>query len=393
MDMKSTLAAVDKDYIITLRRELHRYPELSFELPMTLALVRRELTALGVPFTERYGKSSIAAYINPDCEGFSIGIRADMDALPLNEKTGLPYRSEHPGVMHACGHDAHTAMLLGTAKALKSVEKQLACKVVLVFQASEEPEDSGAQAMVQDGLMDEIDVIIAMHVENWLPSGAIGVSPGPSMAASQPITIEFFGKTAHATLPQTGVNALAMAVSAYTGIQNMLVTRLSPSAEYVCSVGMLQSGVTDNVIPDYAHMKLSLRTYEPEQEAFIIERIQSISENAAAAQGGTMRLTTETKAPPVINDPAVAARVLAAAKSVVGEENVFPMPKKLSSEDFSFYLEKKPGALFRLGTRNESKGCTTLPHNNDFMLDEDALDVGSRVCVQFVLDNMTGFPT
>ncbi len=388
MDAAKALSAVDQEYILALRHELHQYPELTFDLPITLALVRRELTALDIPFTEKYGKSSITAFINPDHKDFSIGIRADMDALPLTEKTDLPYKSLHPGKMHACGHDAHTAMLLGTAKALKSVESELHCRVVLVFQACEEGEFSGARHMVHDGLMDEIDIILGMHVENWLEHGTIGICPGASMAASHPIQIKFFGKTAHATLPQSGVNALAMAVNTYNCINNMLATRMNPFDEYVCCVGMLSAGTTTNVIPDYAEMKISLRTYDTELQAFIVENIRKIAEGAADAQGGTIQFHHEDKALPLVNNIELSQKVLDAAEKVVGKENIAAMPRKLSSEDFSFYSNEKPGAFMRLGTRNEQKGCTTLPHNNDFLIDEDVLDIGSKVCVQFVIDRM-----
>ena len=384
------MIAVDKEYILALRHEIHEYPELEFDLPRTLAVVRRELDALGIPYTAQYGKSSIVGFLNPDCKDFTIGLRADMDALPLTEKTDLPYASKIPGVMHACGHDAHTAMLLGTAKALKALEDQLTCRVLLVFQPCEEGSDSGARNMVEAGLMEEIDIILGLHIENWLEAGTVGVGEGACMAASHPIKIEFFGKTAHASLPQSGASALAMAVNTYTGIQTMLATRIDPFAKYICCVGQLTAGHTDNVIPDYAQMKISLRTYETALESFIVETIRTIAENAAAAQGGTMKFHHETKALPVINHPAVRSAVLASAAKVVGQSNIAPMPIKMSSEDFSFFVDKKPGVFVRLGTRNAAKGCVTLPHNNDFMLDEDALPIGSQVFVQFVLDNMGG---
>ena len=384
------MISVDKEYILALRHEIHEYPELEFDLPRTLAVVRRELDDLGIPYTEQYGRSSIVGYLNPDCKAFTIGIRADMDALPLTEKTDLPYASKIPGAMHACGHDAHTAMLLGTAKALKALEKDLKCRVLLVFQACEEGSDSGAREMVKDGLMDEIDLIIGMHIENWLEAGTVGVGEGACMAASHPIHIEFFGKTAHASLPQSGANALAMAVNTYPGIQTMLATRIDPFAKYICCVGQLTAGHTDNVIPDYAQMKISLRSYDTALESFIVENIRAIAENAAKVQGGTVKFHHETKALPVINHPVVRQAVLESAAKVVGERNIAPMPIKMSSEDFSFFVDKKPGAFIRLGTRNAAKGCVTLPHNNDFLLDEDALPIGSQVCVQFVLDHMGG---
>lgn len=384
------LSAVDGNYIIKLRRELHQYPELCFDLPVTLSIVRRELDEMNIPYTDSYGKSSLAAFINPDSPGFSIGIRADMDALPLTEKTNLPYASKHPGKMHACGHDAHTAMLLGTGKALKAIEKDLDCRVVLVFQACEEGEESGAREMVKDGLMETVDVMIGLHVENWLEQGTVGICPGISMAASHPVRIEFFGRSAHATLPHSGANALDMAVRTYTGIQSMLATSINPFDDYVCAIGMLSAGSTDNVLPDYAEMKISLRTFDLELQHCLVEKIQQIAEHAALEQGGRILLHAETKALPIVNDPHITERILESAAKIVGSAGIVEMPRKLSSEDFSFYLEKKPGAFIRLGTRNASKGCTTLPHNNDFMLDEDALEIGSKVCVQFVLDNQEG---
>ena len=381
---------IDGSYILAIRRELHTYPELAFDLPKTLALIRRELDAMGIPYTEEYGQSSIVAFINPDCNGFSIGLRTDTDALPLTEKTGLPYASQHPGIMHACGHDAHTAMLLGAAKALKAMEKDLRCKVVLLFQACEEGELSGAKLMVRDGVMGLVDVIVGMHIENWLETGTVGICPGVSMAASHPLRIEFFGKTAHATLPQTGVDALSMAVETYNGIANMKATQMNPFDKYVCTVGMLAAGSTDNVIPDYAEMKISLRTFDTKVEAFIVENIRSIAESAAARRGGSIVFHEDTKALPLCNNPLVSQQLLASSSKVVGQDKIVTMPEKLSSEDFSFYVAEKPGAFLRLGTRNKEKGCVTLPHNNDFLLDEDALPLGSRIFVQFVLDNMGG---
>lgn len=391
MDIAKVLESVDKEYILSLRRELHMYPELEFELPKTLALIRRELEKMDISYTEEYGKSSIIGFLNPESTGFSIALRADTDALPLTEKTGLPYASKHPGMMHACGHDAHTAMLLGTAKALKSVEKELTCKVVLVFQACEEGELSGAKLLVRDGITDMADVFVGMHIENWLEVGTVGICPGVCMAASHPLHIEFFGKSAHASLPQSGVDALAMAVETYNGIMHMKATQMNPFEQYICSVGMLSAGSTDNVIPDYAQIKVSLRTYDTNVEKFIVDNIRTLAENAAARRGGTIAFHEDTKALPLTNHKSVSDRVLASAGKIVGENNIVTMPKKLSSEDFSFYAAEKPSAFLRLGTRNAEKGCTTLPHNNDFMLDEDALETGSRVFVQFVLDNMGGF--
>ena len=381
---------IDKDYIISLRREIHQYPEVGFELPKTVALVKRELDKMGIPYTEEYGKSSVVATINPEKKDFTIGIRADMDALLINEKTDVPFKSKHEGKMHACGHDAHTAMLLGTAKALKELESEINCRIKLLFQPSEEGKESGAEYMVKDGVMDDIDIIIGQHIENWLDVGTVGVCKGASMASSRTIKIEFFGKTAHATLPHSGVDALAAAVKTYNNIQFMLTREINPFDRYVCSVGKLSAGTTQNVIADYAEMLISVRAYSDEVDEHIEKRIEQIAKNAADELGAEVKLESLLKCYVVYNNPYISDLVLSSAAKVIGKDNLAEMPVKMSSEDFSHYLTKKPGVFFRLGTRNKEKGITTLPHNNDFNIDESALPIGSQVCVQFVLDNMNG---
>ncbi len=380
----------DKDYIIKLRREIHEYPEIGFELPRTISVVKRELETLNIPYTEEYGESSVVGIINPRKKGFTLGIRADMDALLIEEKTDLEFKSKIKGQMHACGHDAHTAMLLGTAKALKAMEDKIACRVMLVFQPSEEGIRSGAEALVNGGLMDEIDIIIGMHIENWLPSGKIGVCKGSSMASSRNFRLDFYGRTAHATLPQSGADALAAAVRTYNNIQYMLTREINPFSKYVCSVGKLEGGTSQNIIADRSYMLGTIRTFDMELDSFLIRRIEEIAKNTAAETGVEAVLDTSLKAYVVYNNPYISDLVLDSASKIVGQGGIVDMPEKLSSEDFSQYLTKKPGVFIRLGTRNEEKGCTTLPHNNDFMIDEDAFVKGSDTCVQVVLDNMNG---
>ena len=378
----------DKDYILDIRHRLHEYPEIGFELPKTIALVKQELEKLGIEYTESYGRSSVVAIINPKKDHFTIGIRADMDALLIEEKTDLPFKSKIKGQMHACGHDAHTAMLLGTAKALKQMEDKLACRVMLVFQPSEEGIQSGAEVLVKGGLMDEIDIIIGMHIENWLESGKIGVCAGSSMASSRNFRLDFYGRSAHATLPQSGADALAAAVRTYNNIQYMLSREINPFSKYVCSIGKLEGGTSQNIIADHSYMLGTIRTFDMELDTYLINRIQQIAQNAATEIGAEAVLDTSLKAYVVYNNPYLSQLVLASAEKV--SAGIQTMPEKLSSEDFSQYLTKKPGVFLRLGTRNAEKNCTTLPHNNDFMIDEDAFSIGTDTCVQFVLDNMHG---
>lgn len=380
----------DSAYIISIRRELHMYPELEYDLPKTTALVKRELSAVGIPYTERYWESSVIGYLNPDREGFTIALRADMDALPVEEKTGLPFSSCHPGQMHACGHDAHTAILLGVARALKRVESQLACRVKLIFQPCEEGGNSGANNLVNSGVMDDVDLIVGLHADNELPAGHIGICPGASMAARHRYGVEFFGKTAHAATPHTGHDALAMAVKAYNGIQVMQTRQIDPLQRFLCCIGALNAGITDNVVPDYAKMMISVRTFDLKLDSFILERIEEICHNAAAEMGGTAKVSHQFEAYPVINHPVLCRRMRTAVEKALGAEYADDMPIKMASEDFSYYVMKKPGCFVGMGTRNETTGCTSALHNNDFRIDEDGLVNGCKAFVQFVLDTMDG---
>ena len=377
----------DKDYMIRIRRELHEYPEIEYDLPRTVALVERELSEMGIPYTKEYGISSIVGTVGPEGAHPVIGIRADMDALPVNETTGLPYASKIPGKMHACGHDAHTTILLGAAKMLKRAEEAgaLSCCVKLIFQANEEGEDSGAEEMVKDGVMDGIDEIIALHQDVSVPSGSIGYCSGEFMAACHPYRIEFFGQAAHATMPERGKDAVAMAVKAYNDIYLMKCRELGPFEENIISISSIVGGTAHNIIADHALMLISFRFFSMETHDKVDRRIREICEHAAAELGGTVKVGGRLSAPAVINDPAITEKVRQAAAAVVGEDRVIPVRKRMGSEDFSFYLSKKPGMLLRLGNGNPEKGCVNASHASNFMLDEDVLEVGAKVFVQYVL--------
>jgi len=383
---KELFTQEDAAYVIAIRRELHQIPEIGFDLPKTTAVVKRELERMGIPYTQQYGQCSIVGTLNPDCTARTVGLRADMDALPVEETADVPFRSTHPGAMHACGHDSHTAMLLGAARALKRVEAQLPCRVRLLFQPNEEGAVSGAEMMVRNGAAEDLDFVLGLHIDNHVLSGTIGVFAGEYMAACHPYTIEFFGKSVHATMPQNGHDALAMAVKAYNDIYIMKAREVDPFTKLVLSISSIQAGHAHNVITDYAKMLISFRYYNEEVHRFIDSRIKQLCTNAAQELGGTVKFTDAVSCPAIYNDPQVVAAVEKAAAKVVGEGNVVPVVQKLSSEDFSHFLTRKPGAIIRIGTRNEEKGCTEAAHNSGFMLDEDALQNGARLFVQFILD-------
>ena len=378
---------IDKDYILQIRHAIHEYPEIGFDLSRTTTLVKIELEKMGIPYTEKYGQSSVVGYINPEAKHYTIGLRADMDALLIQEINDIPFKSKIDGQMHACGHDAHTAMLLGAAKALKEIKDQLTCRVMLIFQPAEEIE-SGAMLMVKNGVMDEIDIIVGMHVEGTMDAGKMGICKGESMASSRNFKIEFFGNTAHASLPHSGHDALAACVNAYTNIQMALARKINPMTEYVYSVGKMQGGTTRNVIADYAQMEGTIRTFDMNVDQIVIDTIEEVVTHTALNFGCTSKVTSEVKSLVVFNDHELTDRALHSISKVIGKENIAPMPKKMGSEDFSRYLAEKPGVFIRIGTRNAEKGICTFAHNNNFMIDEDVLDKGSATLVQFVLDSL-----
>ena len=382
---------IDNEYIKQLQHELHRIPELGFDLPRTVAVVKRELDQIGIDYTEQYGKGSIVAELNPEKKDFTIAIRADMDALAITEQSGVEYTSEIEGRMHACGHDAHTAILIGTIKALFEMKDEIACRVRFIFQPSEECPVSGAKMMIDNGVMDGVNVIICLHVCEC-NSGEIGVCVGAHQAASRPFKLEFFGESTHAATPQNGKDALAAAVRAYTSIKLMTATELNPMEKYVCSIGKLIAGTAQNIITDYAEMVGTIRTFNIETDSYIIGRIESIAKSIEAEMGVKYKLTTHLKSGVVYNNPKIAALVSAAAEKVVGKEKSVVAGMRLGAEDFAFYGEKAPATLFRLGIYNEAKGCTARAHNSDFKVDDDVLHLGAETFVQFVLDNMHGIP-
>jgi len=378
------------EYVVKLRREIHARPEIGFDLTNTLAIVRRELDAMGIPYTEKFGKSSIVGTINPDCEGFTIGLRADMDALPIQEENDVPYASKNPGQMHACGHDAHTAILLATAKELKMREKELTCRVKLLFTPAEEYIQPGCQLMAEDGVMDDIDCAVALHVNPDTPVGAIRTIAGPGNANSTGVTVEFFGKNSHAADQQNGHDAIAMAVQAYMAMETMIAKEFKAKEPRIFNVGAFNGGHTNNVICDYCKMFCTIRTFSDEVTEKILNRMRQIAEGVAAMSCGTAKVTVNKHLPYVLNDPVVKQKVDEAAAKVLGAENVMAKVQGMGGEDFAFLSRKKPSVQFNLGCRLQDAALRHPVHNPKFNIDEDCLAVGVKVFLQFVLDNMNG---
>lgn len=367
------------DYAVRIRRRLHEYPETGFDLPLTTALVAAELDAMGIACTNRYGTCSIVAELGQGDE--LLAVRADMDALPVDEVVDVPFRSKHPGKMHACGHDMHTAVLLAVAGYLKAHESELHRRVRLIFQPSEEGQISGAEMMVKNGVMDGVDRIICTHCENMLDAGLIGVCPGDYQAACVPATITFTGRASHATLPENGIDAIAMAHDAYARMKAM-VAQEAGERPYIWSVGRFSGGTVHNVIADRCAMDISFRFYDMVLEARVQERVRTICDEVAERCGGGVIYDWHISTGPVHNDPAMTA-AFAQCCTAAGLD-VRPIPRRMSSEDFGWYLAKRPGMIFRFGTRNEAQGCTTTAHCSDFKPDETGMQSAIRAFCAYI---------
>ena len=377
---------IDKDYIVKIYRELHQIPELGFDLPKSIAVICRELDAIGIPYTQQFGKSCVVATLNEGVGNKTIAIRADFDALPIEEETGLPYASTHPGIMHACGHDSHAAMLLGTAKAMKAMEKEIKCCVKFVFQSAEEIL-GGAKTLCDDGFMDGVDEIIACHINAEYMVNQFLVNRTCNSACSRGFKLHLYGKASHAAKPHNGVDAIAMAVRVYNDVQFMRAREINPIEKVVVGVGAIHGGTVNNIVCDHVEMNFTLRAQKTELEQHIFNRIQQIAKSVAADMGGRAEVELHKYVPALINDLGIVDALETAAIKAVGKENIFPRKEGLGGEDFAYYLQHKPGAMFNIGIREE--GMPYIPgHNGKLVISENALEAGPKIFVQYVLDRM-----
>lgn len=370
------------DYAVGIYRQLHMYPELGFELPRTVALVAAELDKLGIPYTDRYGRCSLVGYIGNDPSRPTLALRADMDALPIHELVDVPFRSRNNGVMHACGHDSHTAILLAAAKVLKGMEGSLPCNVRLLFQPSEEGAVSGAKMMVENGCLEGVDAVICTHCETILPTGTIGYLAGPAMAACAPITLRFYGVTSHASLPEFGVDAVAMAVESYTALKQM-VKEEAGDRPYIWSVGKFSGGDVHNVIPDLCTQEISFRFYDDAFAERVHQRILEIVDEIARRYGGSVELDWRVSTCPLINNENLVSQFVECFSDMEGV-SLQQVEIKKSSEDFAWCTKEKPGMLFRYGIANADKGTTNAAHRPDFKIDEEAMPYAILAFVNFV---------
>ncbi|MDP4163613.1 MAG: M20 family metallopeptidase [Bacillota bacterium] len=373
------LAKNVNDDVVAWRRHMHQHPELSFHEEKTSQFIFDTLTSFGNLELSRPTKTSVMARLIGSKPGKVLAIRADMDALPIQEENSSEYASQNPGVMHACGHDGHTAMLLGTAKVLSSLKEHIKGEIRFVFQHAEELFPGGAEEMVQAGVMDGVDLIIGTHLWAPIEKGKVGVVYGPMMAAPDTFWITVKGRGGHAALPHQTVDSIAIAAQVVTNLQHIVSRNTDPLDNLVLSVTQFVAGTTHNVIPGSVELCGTVRSFDASLRESIPAKMERVVKGITEAHEATYEFKYEFGYRPVINDAEVTKVIEETVMEVFGEEALDLMKPNMGGEDFSAYLQKVPGAFFYVGAGNEKTGITYPHHHARFDIDEDSLEIGVKM--------------
>ncbi len=379
-DKIKALASAYKEEVISHRRHLHANPELSYLEYETANFVKEKLEGMGITNLEQKAKTGWVALIqgkNPEKK--VIALRADMDALPIIEANEVSYKSKNPGVMHACGHDAHTASLLGAAKILNEVKNEFEGTIKLIFQPGEEVAPGGASFMIKDGVLENPQPagIIGQHVMPFIPVGKVGFRQGLYMASADELYITVKGKGGHGAMPETLIDPVLIASHLIVALQQVVSRAASPKIPSVLSFGRMEALGATNVIPNEVKIQGTFRTLNEEWRAKAHQKMLQIAHGIVEGMGGELDFEIRKGYPFLQNNPELTARATEAAKDYLGEENVLDLDIWMAAEDFAYYSQVVDGCFYRLGTRNEVKGITSGVHTPTFDIDEDALEIGS----------------
>ncbi|HVN52807.1 MAG TPA: amidohydrolase [Anaerolineaceae bacterium] len=362
------------EFTRSVRRDLHRHPELAFNEIRTSGIVARELNGLGMEVTSGIGKTGVVGLLEGGKPGPVVMLRFDMDALPVTEQTGAEYASENPGIMHACGHDGHVSIGLTVARILTNHKDDLPGIVKFAFQPAEECA-GGAEAMIKDGVLHHPrpERILGLHVWNEKPLGWIGVVPGPFMAGSEIFTVRILGKGGHAALPETTVDPVLAAAQVVTALQSIVSRNISSLQTAVVSVTRLKAGDAFNVIPPSAEIEGTIRCFEPAIRQAVLQRFGEIVSGVSSAMGCRAEIDLREMTPAVINDEDTALRLQGVARRVLPDHQLETQYRTMGSEDFSFFMQDVPGCFFFLGSANAGRGLTASHHHPRFDFDEAVL--------------------
>lgn len=364
--------------VINNRRHLHANPELSFEEYKTSAFVKEKLDQLEIPWSPMAGTGIVAMIEGTKSSDKLIALRADMDALPIIEKNDIDYASTNKGVMHACGHDAHTSSLLGTAAILQSMRDDFGGKVKLIFQPGEEKLPGGAGMMIKEGVLvqNKPSVVIAQHVSPNIPAGKIGIRKGKFMASMDEIFMTVKGRGGHGAQPHMNIDPVMITAQILVALQQLVSRMANPSVPTVLSFGKIIADGAINVIPDSVYIEGTFRALDEEWRAEAHKRMKKIAQGIAESFGGTCDITINRGYPFLINEAVLTEKVQAYAEDYLGKENVLPQDIWMASEDFSMFSQAADCCYYLVGVRNEKMGYTSSLHTPTFNIDEDALQIG-----------------
>ncbi|GAC1530765.1 MAG: M20 family metallopeptidase [Sediminibacterium sp.] len=389
--------------VVEWRRHFHQYPELSNREVNTGAYIAAYLKSLGLTVKTGVAKNGVVAILKGGQPGPVVALRADIDALPVTEKVALPFASkvttsfngQTVGVMHACGHDSHTAILMGTAAVLKQMQKEVPGTVVFLFQPAEEGapdnEEGGASLMVKEGALDDpkVEAVFGLHIQSGIPAGEIQYKSGSFMASSDWFNIKVNGKGAHGSAPWKGIDPIAAAAQIIEGLQHIVSRQMElTKAPVVITVGAIHAGVRNNIIPDECELKGTIRTLDSKMQKEVHERIKSTVKYIAASSGATAEVSIDTKTLVTYNDPELVKKTLPSLQTAAGAGNVKEKDWDTGAEDFSYYGEKAPSFFFYLGGMPKGQDPKTAPshHTSEFFIDESGFDLGVKAFCQLVFD-------
>jgi amidohydrolase len=379
-DRIKSLAQAYKQEVIDLRRHLHSHPELSFQEFQTAAFVAEKLKVIGITEIESKATTGWSALIkgkNPEKK--VVALRADMDALPIIEANEVPYKSQNPGVMHACGHDAHTASLLGAAKILHEVRDQFEGTIKLIFQPGEEIIPGGASLMIKDKVLENPrpQYILGQHVMPMIPAGKVGFRSGLYMASADELYLTIKGKGGHGAMPETFIDPVLISAHLLVALQQIVSRVANPKIPSVLSFGRVEALGATNIIPNEVKIQGTFRTLDEAWRAKAHEKMRQIAEGIVEGMGGQLDFEIRKGYPFLKNNPELTARSVAAAQTYLGAENVLDLDIWMAAEDFAYFSQEIDGCFYRLGTRNEARGITSGVHTPTFDIEEEALEIGA----------------
>ncbi|MBC8062780.1 MAG: amidohydrolase [Clostridiaceae bacterium] len=376
------------EQLIEIRRDIHAHPEIGLEEIRTSNLIADKLESLGIDTKRGVGKTGVVGLLKGKYEGKTILLRSDMDCLALEERNQLQYKSENKGLMHACGHDAHVAWLIGAAEILSEFKEELHGNIKFVFQPAEEI-SQGARLMIEDGVLEDpkVDAAIGAHVWPYIESGKIGVKAGAIMAATDHFQLTIYGKGGHGAHPHKCIDPILTATEIYMAFQTIISRRLNPLQPAVITVGKFNAGTAYNIIPDVAILEGTIRTISNETRSFIAVEMEKIIKGITTANGTDYKFDYEQYHPPVVNEKNMSTLVERAIVDMFGDETLLRVEEPaMTGEDFSYFQEQVPGVFFWVGIANKGCGSNVPLHASNFMVDEDVIHKASALFAKCALD-------